>query len=1607
MANKNKIGASIVLEGEKEFKAAVTACNKQLSSMKSELGLVKEKYAENANSLEALQAKHKVLSQVLQAQRSKLDATKNAYVHSSESQKKVADGLEKLKADYKNAQAEMDKMKKSGTATDAELDKQQKTVDELADAIKKGERNYEAAGSRVENWKNKLNTAEAQTIRANRALNTNDKYMKEAKNSANGCATSIDQYGKSVREVRVNVEQLGESNRQAFNNLADQIVASGIKEKVEDIAKTLYECSESAEKFESASAKVSTIADTSKKSMATLNKEMLDLSTQTGTAVTDIAESTYQAISASVDTSKAVETVGEATKLAKGGFTDSTTAIDGLTTVLNSYGNKVKDASEVSDVFLTVQNLGKTSVNELASSIGKVATNAANYGVSLQDLGTAYIQLTKRGIETSESTTYIKSLMKELAKQGEKVALTLQAETGKSFAELMAEGKSLGDVIEILSDSVGGDATAFSNLFSRQEAATAATVLLKTGTEDYNNTLKKVTNSTGAADEAYKKMTNTSETAKQKMVNGIENLKIAIGTQLNESLDGMYQHGQKAISWAMEFIEKNPDVVKAVVSLTASLATLTTIFSGFTIIKTIIPLLESFKLALMTHPIGLAATALATLVAGLVAMEAQTKKTVTETEKAAQTDQKYIKELKEKNKILHENIEQTQSSFDSVKKETTTVEQLVNRLKKLNSVQNKTARQKVEIKRISEQLKDKIPQIAAAYDDETGAIKLTNNQMDKLVKNYRRTALAAAAQSQLTEAGKEALEAQERLNDAKAKEKECDDKNRKAQEAYNKALEKAQELSKSEGTVSATGAVSNEMIKAQEAVSKAARGLKATKKSYEDAQNSVKAYKDDLSKANKMMDTANNFIKKYSDSIKKQKSDTDNSANAAKKAARQYKNLGKAFDNAVVQMSGSGLKVDDATKRAFNNSVSIAKKTGTKIPKGLAAGLKSGSKSPETALATLNTAINKKLTELATNARKQGAYIPEEITKGINGSSNDPTVAYEAINKQIQKRADNMQKKLNKVGINISSNMKRSFEKGGQSSLDAIQRANNKITKLMKDAGVNSVNGLLAGVAQKRPAVVKAYEDLGDAADKAFKKKLDIHSPSRVFKKSGEYTVDGLIQGIESSSKNVGKSAEQLGNILVKELSDKIKNKDLKTNGKGYSDATIAKWWKAVVNATYAGTTAHTRALQKYYAARNKVVNNGEKQRKNLGKQRAAYQKKLEKEQKERQKKLEAQKKAFEKKQQALVTSLQTKIEMRDLKTNGHGYNEKTIKTYWDKVVKATKKGTSAHTEALKQYYEARNNLTNSKKELLSNYKKSYKDYMSTLKSELKELKNTYNESVKSTKESITSSFSIFSDVNLTKTDDENGLVVNLQRQVDAIQKWRTNLQVLRNRGASDEMMKEIEGLGVTSAGDVETLTKMNDQQWSQYKQLYSQKNAVAQKEAVTQNQDLKKSTEKQMKDLEKTYKAKIAKLKKTYNKEMKSIGAYVTKGFANGIEKGSNDVYKAIAKLTGQTVKQVKKNLGIHSPSRVMDELGAYTGLGFAQGLQRETQGLADIITGNLPTTAPTVNAGATGLQKSNQQLNLTIQMDGNVVGRAALNTVDMLQGAKVNLTRRGIANA
>lgn len=111
--------------------------------------------------------------------------------------------------------------------------------------------------------------------------------------------------------------------------------------------------------FEKGAAKVSTIADTTKVSMDTLKKGVVDLSNDTGLSTSELNESLYQAISGSVDTTKAVDFLNVAVKSAKGGFTDTATAVDGLTTVLNSYGMEADKANDIANQMLITQNLGK------------------------------------------------------------------------------------------------------------------------------------------------------------------------------------------------------------------------------------------------------------------------------------------------------------------------------------------------------------------------------------------------------------------------------------------------------------------------------------------------------------------------------------------------------------------------------------------------------------------------------------------------------------------------------------------------------------------------------------------------------------------------------------------------------------------------------------------------------------------------------------------------------------------------------------------------------------------------------------------------------------------------------------------------------------------------------------------------------------------------------------------------------------------------------------------------------------------------------------------------------------------------------------------------
>lgn len=280
--------------------------------------------------------------------------------------------------------------------------------------------------------------------------------------------------------------------------------------------------------FETSFAKVQTIMDPTQKSVETLKKEIMELSTETGVAAGDLSESVYNAISATGDTAGSVKIVGDAVKLAQAGFTDTESALGVLTTAINAYGMSAEDAGRISDSLVKTQNLGVTTIEQLSSSMGKAIASASAYGIDLYNVEAAYVAMTKSGISTAESTTYMSSMFKELGDSGSAIGKILKKETGQSFDQLMASGKSLGEVLKVVYDAAGQDGAALMQMWGSAEAGKAANAIINQGLEAFDDNLLAIRESTGTTEEAYATMADTLQHQTEKIVNSVKNLGISI-----------------------------------------------------------------------------------------------------------------------------------------------------------------------------------------------------------------------------------------------------------------------------------------------------------------------------------------------------------------------------------------------------------------------------------------------------------------------------------------------------------------------------------------------------------------------------------------------------------------------------------------------------------------------------------------------------------------------------------------------------------------------------------------------------------------------------------------------------------------------------------------------------------------------------------------------------------------------------------------------------------------------------------------------------------------------------------------------------------------------
>ena len=435
------------------------------------------------------------------------------------------------------------------------------------------------------------------TIGISKAIQELKRLPEEANKVGSSVDNSIKKCGSSTETVKKQFESIGKSIENAGKKI--QGVGKGLTKSITvPFAGAAVAGTKMAMDFEAGAVKITTVADTTQISLEQIKDGVLKLSNDTGIATGDLNEALYNSISAGVKTSESMEFLGKATKLSKGGFADMTSTIDMLTSVMNSYGYTTSDVTNLSDLFIKSQNLGKLTVGELSSNIGKLIPSAKAAGVGIDQVSTAYVEMTKNGVSVAESTTYVNSMINELSKTGTTVDKTLRKISGKSFKQLMESGESVGSVLGKLDKHAKANNLSLSDLFGSAEAAKAALILAGDGGKTFDDTLKELQNTTGTTEDAMSKLESTTKDKFTKTMNETKNKVMELGEKMLPSFNKLLDIIGGLLDKYNSLSPKQQDMIIKLVGMGAVLGPVTTgvgkLVSGFGGLVKSIPKTASF-----------------------------------------------------------------------------------------------------------------------------------------------------------------------------------------------------------------------------------------------------------------------------------------------------------------------------------------------------------------------------------------------------------------------------------------------------------------------------------------------------------------------------------------------------------------------------------------------------------------------------------------------------------------------------------------------------------------------------------------------------------------------------------------------------------------------------------------------------------------------------------------------------------------------------------------------------------------------------------------------------------------------------------------------------
>lgn len=279
---------------------------------------------------------------------------------------------------------------------------------------------------------------------------------------------------------------------------------------------------------------------------------------------TELTQGLYQALSAGVEPAEAIGLVTKAATAAKAGLSSTFTAVDAGTTILNAFGLEADQAGKVYDIMFGTVKAGKTTFEELASSVGKAATIASTAGVSVEEFHAGIASLTKSGLGTSEAVNSLKAAFSNIIKpttEAQKIA----KELGIQFDSSALKTQGFSGFLDSLVEATGGNVDSMAKLFGSTEALTAVLALTKEEGLDFKEILDQLKDSSGAAQEAFEKQKVTISALWETFQTLTDKILILMGSAFAPYIEEVLKQVNKWLEANSELIKQNmPEIIQGI-----------------------------------------------------------------------------------------------------------------------------------------------------------------------------------------------------------------------------------------------------------------------------------------------------------------------------------------------------------------------------------------------------------------------------------------------------------------------------------------------------------------------------------------------------------------------------------------------------------------------------------------------------------------------------------------------------------------------------------------------------------------------------------------------------------------------------------------------------------------------------------------------------------------------------------------------------------------------------------------------------------------------------------------------------------------------------------